>query len=105
MKARIEKTKAKAKGKVLEVFRPRAALNAVVLTLQLLQTTADLVPVTALKAAIGGLLSVIGTLQVGKNGPHSNTGLIDGLYSIRKSNRTPRTSSNWMTISTDSMRC
>jgi hypothetical protein len=64
MKARIEKTKTKAKGKVLEVFRPRAALNAVVLTLQLLQSAADLVPVPALKAAIGGLLLVIGAIQV-----------------------------------------
>jgi hypothetical protein len=67
MKARIEKTKTKAKGKLLEVFRPRSALNAVVLALQLLQTAADLIPVPALKTAIGGLLSVVGTLQVRSN--------------------------------------
>jgi hypothetical protein len=64
MKARLEKAKAKAKGQVLQVFRPGAAINAVVLTLQLLQAAADPVPVPGLKTAIGGLLLVIGTLKV-----------------------------------------
>jgi hypothetical protein len=87
MRARIEKTKTKAKGKVLEVFRPRAALNAVILTLQLLQTAADYVPVPALKTAIGGLLSVIETLQVCENAPNPNISLIDLLSESQTEHR------------------
>jgi hypothetical protein len=87
MKAHIKKTKTKAKGKLLEVFRPRAALNAVVLTLQLLQSAADLIPAPALKTALGVLLLVIGTIQVcNDDHPHSNINLINIRYQKVKQN-------------------
>jgi hypothetical protein len=64
MRTYARQTKIKAKGKLLAVFQPQAALNAVTLTLQLLEKTAQHVPAPGLKAAVGALLSVIEMLQV-----------------------------------------
>ena len=56
--------KHKAKAKFVAVFQPEAALNSVVLTLQLVEKAAEDIPIPGFKSAIGGLLLVIEKLQV-----------------------------------------
>jgi hypothetical protein len=85
MEGYARKVKHKAKAKVLAIFKPEAALNSVVVTLQLFEKAAEGIPVPGLKGALGSLLLVIEKLQV-RNPSQHEIAVIDIVHQKAKQN-------------------